>query len=171
MTSRWMRAAAALIFCCAGVCQNPPKISDPAFLLADVHASAPPLRMPQLAAKTGPILSDGIYQFRNATILDLIAEAYDLRPMNVIAGPRWLEWDKFDLNAQAPEASSKADQRAMLRSFLSDRFKLVAHEETRDVEGWVLSAVPNRGPRLKASAGGASGCRMEQAVPRDPAPA
>jgi uncharacterized protein (TIGR03435 family) len=164
-----MRAAAASVFCFAAVCQSPPKISDPAFVLADVHASAPPLRAPpQWGAEAGPILSNGIYQFRNATILDFIAAAYDLSPTKVIAGPRWLQWDKFDLNAQAPEGSSEADRRAMLRSLLSDRFRLVAHYDSRPVDGWVLSATPRSTSklRLKASAGAASGCQMEQSVPR-----
>ena len=73
MTFPWVRAAAVSAVCFAAVCQSPPKTSDPAFILADLHASAAPLRTPQTAVKAGPILSNGIYQFRNATILDLIA--------------------------------------------------------------------------------------------------
>ncbi len=161
-----MRAAAALVFCFAAVGQIQPKTPDPAFLLADVHASAAPLRTPLIAVKACPILSNGLYQFRNATILDLIAEAYDLSPTKIVGGPRWLEWDKFDLNAQAPEGSSDLDRRAMLRSLLSDRFRLIAHDAMRAVDGWVLSSTPR--PRLKASAGAASGCRAEQSSPRAP---
>jgi uncharacterized protein (TIGR03435 family) len=139
------------------------KTPDPSFVLADVHASAAPLRTPLTAVKVGPIFNNGIYQFRNATMLDLIAAAYDLSPTRVLAGPRWLEWDKFDLNAQPPEASSEADRRAMLRSLLSDRFRLVTHHDFRNVDGWVLTATAK--PRLKASAGDGSGCRMEQPAP------
>src|SRR5687767_12816089 len=78
---------------------------------------------------TGGVLRGGRYDLRNATMLDLIATAYSISDRDLIAGgPPWLERNRFDIAAKAPQETSNADVRLMLQSLLADRFKLVVRQ-------------------------------------------
>jgi uncharacterized protein (TIGR03435 family) len=66
-----------------------------------------------------------------ATMVDLISMAYKLESDKVIGGPGWLDWDRFDVAAKAPEATKQDELNQMLQNLLADRFKLVVHKDTR----------------------------------------
>jgi uncharacterized protein (TIGR03435 family) len=91
----------------------------PAFQIADVHASIP-TRNPNMQ---GGVLRAGRYEIRKATMLDLIKTAYGVDPDVVFGGPSWLEWDRFDVIAKAPENTPPATVKRMLQLLLADRFK------------------------------------------------
>src|SRR5881396_2860090 len=97
----------------------------PLFEAADVHVS-PRSANPNVQS-LGGFARGGRYQFRNATMLDLIASAYGVEPDKVMGGPSWLETDRFDILAKAPASVTTAAAKLMLRSLLTDRFKLVIH--------------------------------------------
>src|ERR1700733_10274920 len=60
----------------------------------------------------------GQYEFRNATLVDLIGTAWGVDADKVVGGPDWLDTDRFDVTADtSPEAMKK-----MLRQLLADRF-------------------------------------------------
>ena len=87
----------------------------------------------------------------NATAKALIRFAYDLSNFQVAGGPSWLDDDRFDLTAKANGNPSVAQDRAMLRRLLAERFKLVAHTETRTLPIYALVMARNDarlGPRL-----------------------
>lgn len=66
--------------------------------------------------------------------------------------PKWVTTELFDIEAKAPAADATKDQlRMMMQSLLTDRFKLAAHFETRDVPVMALVLVkPGKvGPRLR----------------------
>jgi uncharacterized protein (TIGR03435 family) len=58
--------------------------------------------------------------------------AYDVTAPRVI-GPGWLDGNRFDITARAPEGTAPADLRVMLQNLLKQRFHLQAHMETREM--------------------------------------
>src|SRR5688572_6631118 len=95
----------------------------------------------------------GSFTATNVTAHQLIIYAYRLRPFQLASGPRWIGSDRFDIQARPPEIA-KPDNPAMTRALLRDRFKLVAHTETRQeqVYALVLARPDGRlGPQLKPS--------------------
>src|SRR5689334_5805219 len=72
---------------------------------------------------TGGVLRGGRYDLRNATMVDLVATAYSVADRElIVGGPAWLERNRFDIAAKAPQATSPADVRRMLQNLLADRF-------------------------------------------------
>jgi uncharacterized protein (TIGR03435 family) len=128
--------------------QTPEKL--PSFDAADVHAS-PKSPNPNVQS-LGGFARGGRYQFRNATMVDLISSAYGVEPEKVLGGPSWLETDRFDILAKAPTSVTPATTKLMLRSLLADRFKLAFHNEDKPMNGWVMTAA-KPGPQLKQSQG------------------
>lgn len=92
------------------------------------------------------------YTVRQATMLDLIATAYNLDSGNVQGGPSWLDWDRYEIVARAPATTSKADLRLMLQSLLKERFNLVAHNGSAPMPAYVLRAQSGK-VKLKESDG------------------
>src|SRR5215472_15352013 len=129
--------------------------SAPKFDIADVHVSP---KATNQFMRANPA-RNGRYEIKNATLLDLVRAAYGFNPDTIIGGPNWLELDRFDVIAKVPAGTEADAQKAMLRSLLEDRFKLVARRETKPVPTWVLTA--GKQPRLKEADGsGQSGCRI-----------
>ena len=109
------------------------------------------------------------YILRQETMTQLIATAYGFDPDHVQAGPTWLDWDRFDIEAKAPPTTSKETLRLMLQSLLAQRFSLVVHKGTAPIPAYVLTA-PNGKAKLKEWAGaGDSGCKP-QPMSGPPAP-
>ena len=94
-----------------------------------------------MARKVGPLQAGGLFQMRNATMLDMISAAYGIDSHKVTGGPQWLDWERFDINAITPADTSAESQKAMLRTLLAVRFKLVVHSGTQPVNTWVLQCL------------------------------
>lgn len=139
-----------------------------AFEIADVRVSEPALT--QQPIMRPPALRDGLYEIRNATMLDLIRTAYGIEADKILGGPNWLELDRFDIRARVPAGTTTETARPMLRALLSDRFKLVAAQDTRQMTTWVLSPAAGGAKMLRAqSAGVAPSCQGNpdgEGVPR-----
>ena len=118
----------------------------PAFQLVDVHVS-PHSNTPTIRGGT---LHGDRYTTSLATMTNLIARSYNVESRNVLGGPPWLDLDRFDLVAQARRTTSPDDVRLMLRSMLVDRFKLVAHADTKPLPAFILT-VGKGAPKLKQS--------------------
>jgi len=91
------------------------------------------------------------------TLKLLIAAAYNVSPKVISGGPAWAEGDHFDIVALTPGETrpSQPEQMAMLRTLLTDRFKLSFHREEREFSIYALE-VAKTGPKLKESAAAAS---------------
>jgi uncharacterized protein (TIGR03435 family) len=85
-------------------------------------------------------------------IKSLICMAYKVFGYQVSGGPGWVESDLYDVHAKMDEATmamfgklspdqAKQARQHMAQSLLADRFKLVAHHETRLLPGFVLVVV------------------------------
>jgi uncharacterized protein (TIGR03435 family) len=129
-----------------------PATTPPEVTVADVHTSA---------ANATPFMdagfvSRGIYQWRSATMLDLIAYAWGLDNESVSGGPTWLDSDRFDVIVKAPASSTKAERSRILRGILADRFKVVAHDDEKVLPVWALT-VGKRGMKITESGGAREG--------------
>jgi uncharacterized protein (TIGR03435 family) len=95
---------------------------------------------------SGGVLRGDRYDLRKATMLDLIRFAWKLPADSISGGPNWLEFDRFDIAAKAPEQTPPETVRRMLQSLLAGRFHLVVHNDMRPRPAWVLSTDPSRDP-------------------------
>ena len=92
----------------------------------------------------------GGFMAPNVAVINLITMSYDLRFGQLIGGPEWIRTDRYDVMARAEGNPPMTELRPMLQAMLADRFKLVTHRETREVQGYrLVMAQPGRlGPRL-----------------------
>jgi uncharacterized protein (TIGR03435 family) len=147
-------AVAGAFLCGEALTQQP--VAQPRFEIADVHVSAK-TSAPRMRSFLAP---SGRYEIRSATMVDLIQAGYSFEPDKILGGPNWLETDRFDVVALARAGAAQETLRAMLRSLLADRFKLVVHNENKPVPAYVLRAGAK--PLLKpANHSGDAGCKPE----------
>ena len=136
--------------------------TKPAFDLADVHVrprSSNP--NPQMS---GGVLRSGRYDLRNATMLDMIATAYNVNVEAVIGGPNWLGRDRFDVVAKAPQTTSQENVRLMLQDLLAQRFGLAAQKDNRELPGVALTVASGK-HKMKEGGGGGGTCEPKPQTP------
>src|SRR5215204_1819133 len=113
-----------------------------------------------------PSLANGSYSASNVAVKSLIANAYEVRIFQIEGDPAWLTSERFDIIARGREGTPDRLRPAMLRTLLAERFKLVAHFETREQQVYALVLLRSDGrlgPQLKPSApasGSSSGFPM-----------
>jgi uncharacterized protein (TIGR03435 family) len=94
----------------------------------------------------------GRFTATNVPVRMLINSAYDLRSYQYVGIPDWD--DRFDVVAKAPDGAAQDQTPLMVRSLLAERFKLVAHRETREspIYALVMAHADRRlGPGLTRS--------------------
>ena len=101
------------------------------------------------------------YEIRNATMVDLIRTAYNVQPEKISGGPSWLEWNRFDIAALAPDKTSPDRLREMLKTLLAERFKLVVREDMVNTTAMVLKVKGTH--KLKESSSPGGGCNGQGA--------
>ena len=117
----------------------------------------------------GPYTHPDRYEIRNATLVDLVRTAYGVDADKVLGGPSWLELDRFDVTAKAPSGTPADDLKPMLKTLLQERFRLVAHPDTKPFPAYTLSL--GNAPKLKETDGssGNNGCMFRaNAMPPSP---
>jgi uncharacterized protein (TIGR03435 family) len=103
----------------------------------------------------------GRFDAHNVASRFLITFAYQLQPFQVVGDPDWVGKDRFDITAKMegdpppmPPGAGIDPMMLAVRSLLADRFKLVMHKETRELDVYALvMAKPGGkpGPTLKPS--------------------
>jgi uncharacterized protein (TIGR03435 family) len=121
------------------------------------------------SAPSPPVGAIGLFTYpggrivvSNYTLKNLIHDAYNVEDYQILGGPRWVNDDRYNIEAKPPEssASSKwipanfktppnAEIRQMLQTLLAERFQLKVHPETRKESVYAL-VVAKGGPKLKA---------------------
>jgi len=121
-----------------------------AFEVADVKPSAPDSTLRGFRSQPG-----GRVTVQGVTLMRLIEVAWDEPQEMIVGAPKWLDNDRFDIIAKAPAEAAPAGQaldfealRPMIRSLLTDRFKLVTHNEVQPVPVYALTSRKGE-PRLK----------------------
>jgi uncharacterized protein (TIGR03435 family) len=122
------------------------RVAPPAFEVASVKPTG---RRPPESGTTGWTVSHGSLTARAAWVRGLIAFAHDVRATLVHGGPEWVDAEQYDVIAKAESADDSLDQmRAMARTLLEDRFKLVVHREKRELPIYTL-VVGKSGPKMQ----------------------
>jgi uncharacterized protein (TIGR03435 family) len=124
----------------------------PAFDIAGIQASTRPN-----PGMRGGVLRGNRYELRNATMVDLIRTAYGVVPDKITGGPSWIEWNRFDIAALAPEGTPPDRLREMLKTLLAERFKLAVREDMTTTTGMALKVAGTHKLRGAAGAGGCQG--------------
>lgn len=78
----------------------------------------------------------------NMALADLLTNAYDLHPDQLIGLPAWARTEKYDITAKAAgDGQPDGDQlRAMTRKLLIERFQFQSHKDRRELPVYVLTA-------------------------------
>src|SRR4051812_49792948 len=100
-------------------------------------------------------MPDGSLVATNATLMQVLVNAYPSQAGEYVGLPDWARSERYDINVKPPAGSTPAQMRAMWRAFAADRMKLAAHDETteRPIYNLVLARPDGRlGPKLKRSA-------------------
>ena len=87
----------------------------------------------------------------NTTIRDVMKNVFNLPDFAIVGGPAWLATDRYDIIARADGDPSREQMLQMLRALLIERFRMVTHQDTREVPVFalVLARPDGRlGPRL-----------------------
>lgn len=108
-----------------------------------------------------PDIKNGRLYVPGITLKNLIAIAWEINSDEMLSGaPKWLDEDRFDILAKAPAGVAIGDLtptrggvpvnidalRPMIRSLIVERFKLVAHIESRPLNTYTLVSAK---PKLK----------------------
>jgi len=86
--------------------------------------------------------------YTNLTLQGLLRDAYKVQQ---VIGPGWLEQERFDIIAKVPKGTKSPQVRQMLQTLLKERFRVVAHTESREFSVYEL-VVGKNGFKLKESA-------------------
>ena len=96
----------------------------------------------------------------NVPLRFLIRTAYQVQDEQIVGAPNWIGAEHFDIIAKAPGdiprpiPGNVGPLQLMMRSLLSERFKLVVHHETREFPAYELALARRDGklgPQLHPS--------------------
>jgi len=108
----------------------------------------------------------GRFTATNVTLRMMIRNAYQLQEFQITGGPSWIADERFDIVAKAETGDQMGDPfraeqtgqpsrgQLMIRALLADRFKLVVHDENKEMPIYALVLARSDGklgPQLKAS--------------------
>jgi uncharacterized protein (TIGR03435 family) len=137
------------------VAPSPP--DEPKFEVASVKKSSPnPMPVFRFGMQPG-----GRFTVTGMPLGSLVTMAYGIQRFQLIGGPGWINFDRFDINAVAEDVPIQPTppgtpnrMQLLLRSLLKDRFALVVHNETRELPvSYLVMAREDRRPgeRLRPS--------------------
>jgi uncharacterized protein (TIGR03435 family) len=90
--------------------------------------------------------NNGYMRAYNVTLKRCIAGAYGITEDQVIGGPKWINENRYDITARGPGHTED-----MLKTLLTDRFRLTMHPQTETRSGYALT-VAKGGIRAAVSA-------------------
>jgi bla regulator protein blaR1 len=108
----------------------------------------------------------GRFTATNVPLRLLIRNAYQLQDFQIVGGPSWIADERFDIVAKAEAGDTMGDPfraeqngqpsrgQLMMRALLADRFKLVVHNENKEMPIYALVLARSDGklgPQLKTS--------------------
>jgi uncharacterized protein (TIGR03435 family) len=149
----------ALIALLTGAAFGQSPEAAPRFEIADVHASPKSTGIQARFGRFSPP-SGGRYEVKNASMVDLISNAWGYGDDKVLGGPSWLEMDRFDITAKLPPDSTRDTQKLMLQTLLEERFGLKVRKEMKPLPTYAL--VVGKKNQMKPGDGeGETGCKPE----------
>jgi uncharacterized protein (TIGR03435 family) len=88
----------------------------------------------------------------NATLRTLIRNAYGIQNDQITGGPKWLDTDRYDIQAKTAEPIRGEQEESLMQNLLAERFGLKIHRETRDLPVFVL-LLGKDGPKFQENTG------------------
>ncbi len=104
----------------------------PAFEVASVKVSKAPPGGSDSDSTVGSI------RMRNFTLRRCIQLAYNVKESQVLGGPKWLDSDRYDIDAKSAAAARDRELMMMLQTLLAERFQLALHRESKTYPGYAL---------------------------------
>lgn len=93
--------------------------------------------------------SPDTYTRRTTNISQVVIDAYDVVPRQIVGMPAPLANARFDVTAKAAFVPSVEQRRVMLQRLLAERFAFQAHREKRELEVYALRLGKNFDPASK----------------------
>ncbi len=79
------------------------------------------------------------YRAEGATLRSLMTVAYSVTDRQISGGPRWMETERFDIEAKADRPRAADELHTMLAHLLEERFHLEVRSETRQESVWNMT--------------------------------
>jgi uncharacterized protein (TIGR03435 family) len=140
-----MRIVAAILplLFSGGAAWGQPADTLPSFEVASIKLSPPPSgQVTRIGCPSDP----GRIVCTNVTVGSLVTRAYGLSRLEFENTPA-LNEERYEVAVKLPAGASGEQIRLMWQKLLAERFKLKAHRETRQVQGYNLS-VAKGGPKI-----------------------
>jgi len=124
-------------------------------ILCQAPTDKPQFEVTSIKARSGPVTVIGItnrggrFVATGFSLKMLVGRGYAVPELRVVGGPSWVDTDRYDIEAKAPEGP-QAPLQPMLQAMLEDRFKLKVHKETRELPVYEL-IVAKSGLKMKLS--------------------
>jgi uncharacterized protein (TIGR03435 family) len=122
--------------------------TPPQFDVATIKPSDPAFRPGRLGIY--PVVTPpGRLIVQNATLKDLIAGAYNVQAAyQITGGPAWINSTRFDVEGKANGSATREQRLLMLRSLLTERFKLAFHREPKELAVYAFE-VGKKAPNVR----------------------
>jgi uncharacterized protein (TIGR03435 family) len=143
-------SAGILVLSCSGAFGQTPN-GQPAFEVASVKLRPEQPGSQFMVMDGGPGSADpGHLRYLGIPLTGAIVEAYEVR-INEISGlPKWIENDKFDIEAKVPAGTNRHELHLMLQNLLAERFHLTVHSVKKDLPYYEL-VVGKSGSKMRPS--------------------
>jgi uncharacterized protein (TIGR03435 family) len=104
----------------------------------DVSSIKPNVTAGDSAIQAG---ANGRFTATNASLRSLILRAYGIHDSQLIGAPGWIATERFDVDARVETTPPGGPDALipMVRTLLAERFRLRAHNETRELPAFVLT--------------------------------
>jgi uncharacterized protein (TIGR03435 family) len=148
--TRSITAALLPLFVC-GAARSPPLDQSLTFEVASVKPS-PPMNPGEPRGRVGCFQGPGSrtrFICARATVSTMVVYAYDLKQYE-LRPPASTDTSEFNIEAKLPSGTTAEQIPVMLKSLLSERFKLAFHREKAEVKGYAL-IVAKSGVKIKES--------------------
>src|SRR5438477_4898376 len=90
------------------------------------------------AGGTMRLMPGGGIRTYNLPARNLITIAYQIQSYQLIGAPEWTRTTKYDIVAKPADTKTRDEIFLMMRTLLSDRFRLSVHRENRQMDGYAL---------------------------------
>lgn len=96
---------------------------------------------------TWTVTPNGTLRSTNNTVAMMIAQAYPpYDPMDIVGLPSWAVNERYDVSATSPLAKASSEERlGMIRGMLRERFGLLIHFDTKEVDAYALELLRDDG--------------------------
>ncbi|HEY1304429.1 MAG TPA: TIGR03435 family protein [Vicinamibacterales bacterium] len=132
--SSLIAATLALIVARLGLAGQTAASDSPTYDVVSIKPAPPNATSMNVATLPG-----GRFVMSNGDARMLIQMAYPSRTNELVGAPAWVRTERFDVAATSSIATPTEEQRTlMMRALMTDRFKLAAHYEPKEIDAFAL---------------------------------